>query len=1074
MGYFDEWLKSKGWDNDPDWIELKDNYEKAEQIYDDRFNDYGLEKKNMDENKEKKKNANEKNAEEVKTLICKTFDKPLKKINMNWDKYQSDKTYGGELKKMAHFAKGNILLLKGQALGERFYNPHECYQQAGVVLEQGFNPQSNDFLNLAIQLSLGKYFRALGRYKQRSDYLRALDEFTDVKNKLETSTEPFTHWETHLWLEAEAYIGLAERYLYRLRDAKKRFLNMIGILSPAYGRDDFHQKLRSCMDLEEDWSKIRERLHGDNELYRKYLIQALVELSIAYQKSRDYDIAQDICAQILIMDGNNPDAANNLAICLRKQREKIGLQDIWKRDNVSRLQDLGKNPSEYLKKPYPKIFEILAEKGNRFAHIHNIKYQIYEENSLPEAQKSINRLLEMNPNDQDVRFLQALVYRKTGDLDLSMEKFECLYKESPHIAKGTIGLKAYYNIAKVLLEKQKFHEAQKYLERIEEECRKRGGRNVCSYDEEDKQMRLDDLPQGDLLAEIDIGWCLLNIGDYSKAAKCYENILKTYHGRENRLKGENEMKIKNNLGLCYLHLGMLDEAEKHLMDAIKKEPDNATTNSHLGYYYRLKCEKSPTPSLNFLQDSLNHFEKAAIFAPDDIYIHSGWISSALLPLLNKGWEGELSAEEKEKRIQSIENKLKYSSGIYSIKSCAKLASFIINLEAALQNGEYQKEKLETMYRSFARVRLGENEEGCRIFRDLLENGTFRRLEAVRRGKLLVALFSLYDKIIRIKEICRFVPTDNTSKTGNIIPAHYTKIDVLKALLSEEPEKPGRLRLWNTVYMNDSFEGECFMEMMRHVNNKNDADEMLKKYFTYLNKKPSNKDSLVPVNENIYVGSFSEQTNAIHMWVPYGDDAQGCTITFTDDFFDIRRSEDKLTDVSSYSDNDYPLYQIQYLDEKNWKAAKLNKSWPETQSGDNIQKILDIMKEIWDVLYDLEDRLQDRSELQYQDASEQEKNEEANTIRSFVEECLNGIRFLIKNSEYSYESEIRMLHYSHDHKIESENFEIPRLYVEVQRDIQIKEVSLGSKVNESQTSAIVSWLNKSSRVESITKSGRHYK
>ena len=68
----------------------------------------------------------------------------------------------------------------------------------------------------------------------------------------------------------------------------------------------------------------------------------------------------------------------------------------------------------------------------------------------------------------------------------------------------------------------------------------------------------------------------------------------------------------------------------------------------------------------------------------------------------------------------------------------------------------------------------------------------------------------------------------------------------------------------------------------------------------------------------------------------------------------------------------------------------------------------------------------------------------------------------------------MLHYSNEPKLDEENFEVPRLYVEVDRDIQIKEVKLGSKIGESQANEIVSWLKKTGKVEKITKSGRHYK
>lgn len=211
-----------------------------------------------------------------------------------------------------------------------------------------------------------------------------------------------------------------------------------------------------------------------------------------------------------------------------------------------------------------------------------------------------------------------------------------------------------------------------------------------------------------------------------------------------------------------------------------------------------------------------------------------------------------------------------------------------------------------------------------------------------------------------------------------------------------------------------------------------------------------------------------------MWVPYADDAKGCAITFADDFFDIRKTEDSLTDASSYSDDDYPLYKIQYLDEVQWKEWIEKDTMESTNFFKNIQigNILDIMKEIWNILDELDDRMEDNNKFIAN--SNAINPSEKDFIQNFVSKCLNEVRFLIKSSEYSFEKEVRMLHYSHEPKIDVENFAVPRLYVKVNRDIQIKEVKLGSKVSDSQTNEIVSWLTKTGKVEHITKSKRHYK
>ena len=88
--------------------------------------------------------------------------------------------------------------------------------------------------------------------------------------------------------------------------------------------------------------------------------------------------------------------------------------------------------------------------------------------------------------------------------------------------------------------------------------------------------------------------------------------------------------------------------------------------------------------------------------------------------------------------------------------------------------------------------------------------------------------------------------------------------------------------------------------------------------------------------------------------------------------------------------------------------------------------------------------------------------------------LNEIRFLFKDWEYHYEEEVRMIRCSYTAETDSENFKIPRLFIEVNRDIQIKEVQLGSKVSPSDANEIIPWLSQTGKVERVTTSKRHYK
>lgn len=1104
--YFDGWINCK----DDNYHILRDMFVTADKGFGQRID--------IEQKEETEKSP------DLNFLIRNYFDENLEKIDKDWKSVYCE----GELRKMACLTKGNILLRKGQYLGERFFPSQIYYQQACIVLEQCYMPGEKDFLDLMIQLNLGKYFRNMGKHNQRSDYRRALDEFEDIKKTIGSHPTPGS-WEEHIRLETMVNIGRTHRHLYHLKKAKTTLLNTIAEIIVHSGKKlEINDGLDHYIMVEQErrnqeekstWNGPEKEVQLDkksitkknlteknNSLYEYYLIQALVQLSIVFQKSREYKTAFDICVAILNRDSDNVDAANNLAVCLRKMGEKISAREliVQNREPINRGVNADQKNSQYLDMCYEEIFDSLKKKDNRFARLHSIKCDMdgldKKDNNVKtdigKLVSDIDKLLTTNPDDQEVLLLKGLYFQKTGDFENSQDVLERLYAKSHQLAKGTIGLKAYYNMADNLLRQNKHHEAKKYYERILDEFQK-----IDSADDAIDPKILDTWrdvltvpPESDLLAEIARGWCLMNLGDYESAEKCYKSLLESYKNMPDRIRTENQMRIKNNLAECLLYLAAcpekntnrtmamerLREAHTYLAEICLKEPNNATTNRHLGYYHILMAKKDVKSSEKELKEALDHFKRAELYNIEDVYVHAGWVSAATQPLSGR------DKYEKE-YCQHIENRLKYSSGVYSIKACAKLANYIVQLENLYQNNYKKNRKnrkrdennLKTMYRSLARIRLSEEEEGFGMFQRFKENELFRRLKAEKRGELLVGLFRLYEQIVMIKDICRFVP--NVKGKEEWLPVHYTKIDTLKKLLPSDKNSVGKLRLWNTVYMNDTFEGESFIEMMKHAAKKNmypngatdEANtidrrviEKMKRYFPYLDKTTSSEETLVPINENIYVTSFSREKNGIYMWIPYGDDAKGCTITFEEDFFDIRKTRDALTDVAAYSDRDYPLYEIQYLSEEDLSESNRHEN--------KITNILHIMDKIWKILDDLENRLENIGVLStIQDKKENGQREKA-LVHGFIADCLNEVRFLVKSSEYSFEKEVRMLHYSYEPKLETENYDIPRLYVDVDRDIHIKEIKLGPKISGFETNEIVSWLSKTGKVGYITKSGRHYK
>lgn len=1065
MDYFESW-DWKGIDDGEiwKWDLLMKQYKQADKLFDQRFED------NLEQDGKK-------------------FEEIIEELDAKWDDFQTS----DDLKRFAYLTKGNVLLRKGQYLDERFLNPQDDFHQALALLEQGFRSGSSERINLLIQMNLGRYFRNMGRHGRRSDYLRALDEFRDVRQRMENmcaeTGQKLAVWQTHLWLEATVNMGRVEKYLYHLQNAKKYFWEIVKILLPLYtkGGKTVENYLNAdtelavwwnASDSEDDLENPEEKMGwrtdlsdkmketGTMELYHAYLRQALVQLGIVYRKGRDYDVAQKLCELVLEeFDKDNVDALNNLGVCKRKQVLKNPYRRDAESERKAALINLQK--SQYFDQPYEEVFKHLKERKNRFATLNYYKCVLDKKEKNEKEYKKVigelNEMLEKNPKDYELTFLKAMFYRKMeGKWEEAQEIFCSIYEASPYIRKGTIGLKAYYNRTHDFIGKKKFHQAKERLEKIIEECEEKKG--VEQYLKDARPDYL--LSEKDLLSEINLGWCLQQMGNYKEAKKLYQSILEKYKEDKTcqRLSVKNEMKIRNNLGECCLRLGTQDDVEEAvacLKEAGEREPQNTVTKRFLacGYMLQGKNCTDTAKKTGYLKRAKACFEEAALLDPNDIFVNSGWLETTALLLEQDNTNEKELAEE-------IEKNLKYSQGFYSMRACARFAEFVSKME---NEKAFSEDRKVTLYRSLARVRIGEAEEGYQAFSRFLQDDVFRKTDVDRRGKILMYLFQLYGDILKIKDECRYTTLD---KEKHRLPVHYTKVSTLKKLMEASADSVPRMRLWHTVYMNDSLEGEYFIKLLEQIGKKDTSEEtqgnvkgILAHYFSHLDSSHTEKNLMVPANENTYVISFSTLKDAIHMWIPYADDAKGCSITFADSFFDIYDKESMLADVSCYSDTDYPLYWIQYLKEE--KKAGTGKE--NTGEGDIVlpDKISEFMTDIWAQIKGLDKYLEEQDEQSL-------TTEAKSRTRTFAAGCLNEIRFLFKSVEYEYEKEVRMTYCSYQPKVDEQNFKVPRLFVEVERDIQIEEVELGSKIPPAEADALVSWLGKTGKVENITKSKRHYK
>lgn len=1084
----------------------------------------------------------------------KRFDGVKRRTNLTHylsvlDYYSPSCNENNDIERLKGIVKANILLRRGQVKADSFIDPTDDYQQACVILEQLYEqrePEKADFLEFLIQLNLGKYFRNMGMYMHRSDYYwRSYDEFENILDKLvkiqkddSTSDSEITHekqsWRAFIWLEAAMNLSRSELYLYNLKNAKRHLWNIykktacviidadssIKDIFLDYEEDDGKkhlfqpQILATILECDENDSSCK----TNSKMRQDYAVQALLQLGIAFRKTRDYSIAREIFAAILCEDSNqdNVDAFNNYAVCLRKcgfnlhnlsKSEQTLLEctesDNWKIiDSVEKLYYTivnchrhGKNARNYIKGIFQQKDSAISQKNisegatqeddpdrNRFATIEYIR-SILQENSLQnegeeEIQKLFESLLEINSGDKEVLLQKGLFLQMKGKYAESSEIFRMLYSEAPQIEKGTIGLKAYYNLGCNLLAEGRPYDAVKYFVKIINEiphAAPAGSRIISDI----MRIHLEDLPDNDLLAEINEAWCLMLRGDYGEAGSRYCNILKRYEGQIDRLGTGNEMKIRNNLMECCLQLlahqertrendtgteegnvlvktilkNTIEECFKCIM---QKESHNSTAMKHFGYYHLLLGKSDQENAIREYQKALELFEKAGTYCANDVYIYSGWVSAVYERY-------KVACQAKDAQIfECVRKRLRYISGPYALKSCAKLSEILGYIDTEL---DWQQAEKDTLFRSIARIQLSPKEDGFNLFHDLRENEIFCGLGAVERGRLLIMLFQLYGKIIEIKEICRYNPSQEKHN-----PVHYRSISHLKRYLNEGEDKRGRFSLWNIAYMNDYREGATFNTILecagkkiqeKQQNNKDLIDKIVE-YYSQLGSERT-KGRILPFGEkNIYIASFSLQPDVIPMWIAYADNAKGCTLTYSEEFLGLRHMDDFLTDVSSYSGDDFPLYRVHYLDEK--------------KEGDSevIQKIEKNTEAVIEIVLQLEKYVNAISSQSEKGIKNQSGITIKDVISEFVGGCLCEIRFLVKDTEYESEDEVRMIHYSKEHQIETKHSKIPRFYIEIDRDITIDEVTLGPKVSEYDRKEIEIWLSSTGKVKQVKASERHYR
>ena len=422
----------------------------------------------------------------------------------------------------------------------------------------------------------------------------------------------------------------------------------------------------------------------------------------------------------------------------------------------------------------------------------------------------------------------------------------------------------------------------------------------------------------------------------------------------------------------------------------------------------------------------------------------------------------------------------------SLKAAISLAEWLLTYET-----KYKKEKeelIKQMFRSFSYVTIYE-ERGARVFNLLRNNGNFRFFTADDRGKFLALLLTMYKPIKAIKEECCF-----NLKDKETIPhlVHYTSIDNLKKIFDNSSATCFRIN--NCGYMNDVFEGNTLLNCIKLVAQEGGEDvpleyyEFIKKYFPQIDR---SHEDMLPSGSDVYIGSLSVKEDSFPLWSIYADKECGCNIEFGDGFFGINGTPyfpKALRDymLSQYTDKDYPLYIVQYIGSK--YTELYNKYFASHKLEDVNLEIEDAeghtqncgtraikYRHLFRLLQQIYNRWTELDKFLSDERFEGAISASKEVIHAFAADRINEIRFLFKDADYEFEGEVRIVYTDYtDHSI-ANTFtvpNVPRVYVDIDREIKEVSVRLGSRIEDATVDKYVTWLKHIKLVKNVDLSKRN--
>lgn len=759
-------------------------------------------------------------------------------------------------------------------------------------------------------------------------------------------------------------------------------------LLETYGEID--EKIKGKFHVEENSQQPQQQCKDKKD--PQYL-QALVNLvSCLTDGPRAYAEAQELAVHVLkSLDMKNIDMRNNLGRLYRKRGDYLKAQETH-RVVVDNLRRDRKGKESYFLDETASL--------NRYAELEQVKCSI-KLKYFEQALEQLERLLRFYNKDPEVLLWKGLCYRNQGQLTQAVEVLKDLCEAEKVIRPGTVGLKARYAMGTCYLPGAPA-QAKVWFNQI-------------------AQAAPSDIP-----ALENLGWCQQMLGEYGQAIIRYESVQDLNEQGIYSRRDRTWISTCNNLGQCYLYQENVEQALEQFKKVIEQEPSNYIAlcgaacclrrlkknveKIDVDFVKKLIGENE-TESKDFKERAVALAKKAREVAPGNPHVESEYV----LCLLSNAKHYKDEKYKKYELVEQVLNSERVFPQELCVEALAGLAEYVGDTGASCV--------------PFCALRPMKWEAAAEQVSALVDSPEFQTLEAEQQGELLAHVYRLHHTMEQIKTTLRLTRKELREK-----PCwHYTRMSTMQKLLLAQGEQPPRFRLSNVAYMNDSAEGESFGKLLEQYGS---TPETLQAYGLLPGGEAPNDSSL----RNVYLTSLCTADDYIYMWAIYADKGTGCSLTFDENFFDVKDSYPQGYIPFHEEKNSYPLYRIVYLtDEGKFK--------------DRGRKLKKYLRKIKNILKDIQQEMQ-------------------NIPLVYITAMLDQVRYLFKYDEYSSEKEVRCLVVTRKRELAAGEGDTPYLYTEIDKEVQLDEVRFGPKVFKSPEKE--AWMYATDRVKKVSYSNRHYR